>query len=77
MIGLLALLVSKLFPKNNKNRDQFVIFGQTSVKSDLHCWSLKITTSYLCVAWICYSVQTSRYQDECCVFCGKYWYIRM
>jgi len=37
MIGLLALLVSKLFPKNNKNRDQFVIFGQTSVKSDLHC----------------------------------------
>jgi len=38
---------------------------------------VKSLASDLCVIWICYSVQTQRYQDQCCMFCGKYWNIRL
>jgi len=39
--------------------------------------SIKSHVRGLCVIWICYSVQTHRYQDQCCMFCGKYWNIRL
>ena len=33
--------------------------------------SIKSLARDLCVIWICYSVQTHRYQDHCFAFCGK------
>jgi len=39
--------------------------------------SIKSLSRNLCVIWIVYNVQTHRYQDLCCAFCGKLFFMSL